>query len=192
MTDSIRACACILVLVRAEVVIGAGDEADDAGLLSAVQHRPVGRLSVAEGAAAGVHRGGEVGTGLVQVRHDDGARHAHRGALAPEERDGPIDVVGTRDDEDCRVGRPQARSELADEVGVAGGVEEVERDSVGVERGGGEGGRTHVPFDRRALPRDASRDESLEECRLASPAGSDEHDVADVLRRGGVGGRRKV
>ena len=61
-----------------------------------------------------------------------------------------------------------------------------------VERGGGEGRRADVVAGAGALTGHARRDERLEECGLAGPAGSDQHDVADVLRRGGVGGRRKV
>ena len=44
---------------------------------------------------------------------------------------GAVDVVGAGDDEDGGVGGPQPGAQVTDEVGVAGGVEEVEGDRAG-------------------------------------------------------------
>src|SRR6478735_2558167 len=96
---------------------------------------------VAERPTARLDGRGEVGARLVQVCHDDGTRHADRGALAPEQRHGTVDVVGAGDDEDRCVGGPQPGAQVPDEVGVAGGVEQVEGDGAGREGGGGEAGR---------------------------------------------------
>ena len=97
-----------------------------AGDLAVRDGGPVGGPGVAERAATHLDRRREVGPGLVEVRDDDGPRHADGRALTPQQRDGPVDVVGARDDEDGGVGRPQPGAQAADEVGVAGGVEQVE------------------------------------------------------------------
>ena len=109
----------------------AGQQADDAGDRAAVDDGPVRGPGVTERAATRLDGRGEVGAGLVEVGHDDGAGHADGRALTPEQRDGPVDVVGARDDEDGGVGGPQPGAQVADEVGVAGGVEEVEGDRTG-------------------------------------------------------------
>ena len=128
MTDSIRA----LRASSCSPVGLAGEQADDADVTvpssrtgqCVARASPKVRRQVVDGRR-------EVGAGLVEVGDHDGARHADGRALAPEQRDRAVDVVGARDDEDGRVGRAQTGPELADEVGVAGGVEQVERHGAG-------------------------------------------------------------
>ena len=61
---------------------------------------------------------------------DDRARHPDRGALLPQRPGRGVDPVGRRHDEERGVRGPQPGAELADEVGVAGGVDEVDHHAV--------------------------------------------------------------
>ena len=61
---------------------------------------------------------------MVELGDDDGARHADRGALLPQRDRGGVDPVDRGDDEQGGVGGAQAGPQLADEVRVAGGVEQ--------------------------------------------------------------------
>ena len=93
------------------------------------QHGGAGRVVAAvEHPLADRHHALEVGAGGVQPGDDDGARHADLGALVPQLLGGAVEAVGRRDDEQRAVGRAQAGPQLADEVRVAGGVEQVDLD----------------------------------------------------------------
>ena len=60
----------------------------------------------------------------------DRAGHADGGALLPERGGGGVHAVDGGDHEQRGVGGAQAGAQLADEVGVAGGVEQVDLDAV--------------------------------------------------------------
>ena len=67
-----------------------------------------------------------VGTRVVELGHDDRARHLHLGALAPDLAGRLVDALVGGDHEQGAVGRPQPGAQLPDEVGVAGGVDQVD------------------------------------------------------------------
>jgi len=71
----------------------------------------------------------------VQLGQGDDARQVGDSALLPQGLGGAVDAVRRRDDEDGRVCCPDARAQLADEVGVAGGVEQVHQHVAGHQRG---------------------------------------------------------
>ena len=85
-----------------------------------------------------------VGPGLVQLGDHHGPRHAHVGALAPQRAGAGVDAVVGGDHEQCAVGGPQAGPYVADEVGVAGGVDEVDLGLAVHDRRDGEGDRAAV------------------------------------------------
>ncbi len=67
-----------------------------------------------------------VGPGLVELGDHHGSRHPDVGALAPEGAGPVVDAFVRRDHEQRAVGGPQARADVAHEVGVPGGVDEVD------------------------------------------------------------------
>jgi hypothetical protein len=75
---------------------------------------------------------------VVELRHHDGARHLHLGALSPDLAGRLVDALVGRDHEQGAVGRPQPGAQLPDEVGVAGGVDQVDLGVAVDERGDGE------------------------------------------------------
>ena len=131
---------------------------------------------------------------LVELGDDDGARHADGGALLPEHLGRAVDAVDGGHDEQRGVGGAQPGAQVADEVGVAGGVEQVDLDAVVLERRQREGDRALLAVlglvevaDRRAVldpsgPGDGpGRDEQgLDQRRLARSGVADQHDVADL------------
>ena len=72
--------------------------------------------------------GRHVGAVVVGAGDDHGARHADRGALRPQRDGGRVDALERVDHEQGGVGGAQSGAQLADEVGVAGGVDEVDLD----------------------------------------------------------------
>ncbi len=105
-------------------------------------HREVQRHdAVAEHALADGDRLVEVGAVLVQLGDDHRARHPDRGALLPQHLGRSVDAVDGRDHEECGVGGAQTGAQVADEVGVAGGVQQVDLDPRVHERGDGEADR---------------------------------------------------
>ena len=138
----------------------------------------------------------EVGPGLVQLGDDHDARHRHRGALAPQRPGRVVDALVGRHDEERTVGRAQAGAELTDEVGVPGGVDEVDLDAVVDQRRDREGDRAAVGVlgllevgDGRAVAHGARAGEcarggeqGLGEGGLAGARGPDQHHVADPVR----------
>ena len=165
---------------------------------------------VAERVSCGGHRRVEVGAGVVELGDHHGARHADPTALQPQRSGRLVDALVGRDHEQRAVRRPQAGPQLADEVGVAGGVDQVDlhpavrqrrqrqpyrtllldlglvavadRGAVGDRPGPGQNARCHQ--------------QGLDERGLAAAGRPDEHDVADGSRivRGGGGtvARRSV
>ena len=120
---------------------------------------------------------------------------ADLGALAPQAAGRRVDALVGGDHEHRAVGGPQPGAQLADEVGVAGGVEQVDLDVAVHQRRQGEPDRALLPVlglvevgDRRALDRrtgpgqHTGRDqERLDQCRLPGSGGPDEDHVADRI-----------
>ena len=125
----------------------------------------------------------------VELAHRDRPRDADRGQLLPQQRGRAVDVVGCRDDEDRRVSRSEPRAQLADEVGEPRGVDEVDGHAVALERGDGQPDRPVALALLGTSPRDAGRDEMVEQRGLTGSARTDEDDVADVLGGPGLGRR---
>ncbi len=95
--------------------------------LAAVTHRDVERQHlVAERRLRGREYAVVVGARLVELGDHHGPRHGHLGALAPQRGGGVVDRLVGRDHEQGAVGGPQAGAHLPDEVGVPGGVDEVD------------------------------------------------------------------
>ncbi|BCT74553.1 hypothetical protein SCMU_03950 [Sinomonas cyclohexanicum] len=76
-----------------------------------------------------------VRAGVVELGKHDGARHPHALTLGPQGDGRGVDVLGGRDDEQGAVRGAEPGAELAHEVGVAGGVEQVDLDVAGHDRG---------------------------------------------------------
>jgi hypothetical protein len=133
------------------------DQAEQAGDRLAVvgQHRLVDRHHVvAEGGLAVGQGLVVVGARVVQPGDRDGARHAHRGTLLPQTDRGRVDAfraVDRRHDEERGVRGPQAGAQLTDEVGVAGGVQQVDLDAVVQHRRAGQRDRALLPDRRRIV-----------------------------------------
>ena len=99
------------------------------------RHRQVERQhAVAEDALADRHDLVEVGALLVELGDHDRARHADGRALLPQQLGRAVDAVDGGDDEQRGVGGAQPGAQVADEVGVPGGVEQVDLDAVDLER----------------------------------------------------------
>ncbi len=120
---------------RAVVVDLLRDERQVAGDLAAVDERDVAGLYGLAELVLEVGEGGvERGPAVVELGHDDGARHADRGALVPERGGCGVDAVTGGDHEHGRVGGAQGCAELAHEVRMARRIEEVEDDVARTER----------------------------------------------------------
>ena len=93
--------------------------------------------TVAEDQLAVFHRGGEITARLVDVGDDDGARHSDVGALLPQHPGGTVDGRGRRggvrrgDDEQRGIRGPQTGPQFTDEIGMPGGVHQIEPDRTG-------------------------------------------------------------
>ena len=116
----------------------AGEQADQArdGVPSVGRRRRgrcSGKTPVAEHQLADPRRSRRSRRGPVELGDDDGARHADGGALLPEQPGGAVDAVDGRDDEEGGVGGAQPGPQLTDEVGVAGGVQQVDPDAVALD-----------------------------------------------------------
>ena len=147
-------------------------------------------------------RGHQLGQRLLERRplaielvHEDRSRKAGLHRELPRGLGLHLDAVDGADHEDDSVDRPDRRSQVADEVGVARRVENVDLDTVPLDR-------RHRERDRDALallvgivirhgvavldgshPRDGAGCEAhrLEKGGLARPSVPDQQDVADVL-----------
>ena len=88
--------------------------------------------ALAEHQLAVLHGRVEIASWLVDVGDDHGPRHAHIRAFLPEDPGGAVDRraagggVGRGDDEQCGVRGPQPGAQFTDEVGMPGGVDEVD------------------------------------------------------------------
>ena len=140
--------------------------------------------------------GEEVGLVGVELGHHDRPRLVHLGTLGPQGgRDG-VDAIGGTHHEHGPIGGPQPGTQVAAEVGMAGGVQQVDHHIgaggviVVADRGKrqGRGALGIVTF--AAIARYAGPQEVLEQGGLARPCGADEHHIAQV--GGGGNGSHRV
>ena len=156
--------------------------------------------AAAEGGAELLEHTVEVGPLLVLLVDEDHAGHAQLGAAPPQHLGLDLDPLDGAHHEDGQVGDRQRRLHLRHEVGVAGGVDDV--DAIGavavlpLERrecqrerdlplhrfGLGVGGGR--PVVHLARPGDGSRacQQRLDQRGLPAPAVSEQYDVADLVR----------
>ena len=182
---------------------GLREQAVEAGHRLAVADRQVERGDAgAEALLAGRDRGLQVGARVVAAGDDDRARHADRGALLPLRDGGRVDrafaALVRGDDEQGGVGGAQAGAQLADEVPVAGGVDQVDLGVLVEDRGDGQrdrpllahrGGivvadRGAVDDGARAGDRGGVGEQRLDQGRLPRSGGPDEDHVAHFGRIG--------
>ncbi len=170
----------------------AGDQPDQPVAARHVQGNHTG----AESVLTGDDRVADVGAVVVGPGDHDRARHPDGGALRPQRGGGGVEALEGVDDEQGGVGGPQTRAQFPDEVGVTGGVDEVDLEVAVPQRGDGEadrallahGGGVVVAHGRalgdRPGPRDdaARGEQRLRQRGLARPRGADQHDVADLGR----------
>ena len=139
-----------------------------------------------------------VGPGVVELGHHHRARHRHLGALLPQPGGRVVDALVGGDHEERAVGGAEPGAELADEVGVPGGVDEVDLGAVVAHRRDGQAHGSAVcalgvlevrhrgAVDDRARPGDGARggEQRLQEGGLAGGAGPDQDDVANPVGPG--------
>ena len=144
-----------------------------------------------------------VRAGVVELRDHHGARHAHLSALEPQRLGGVVDTFVRGDHEQRAVCGSQPCPQFADEVRVAGSVDQVDLDPVVLERREREADRALLGdlrlvavADRGAVDNGAlsgedpgGDQEGLDECGLAATRWAHQHHVADGGRtvRGGGG-----
>ena len=129
------------------VVEALRQQADQAlnGALAVSDRQVQRRHRVAERGPAGGERLLEVAPLVVDLGDHDCARRADGSALVPEHLGQPVDAVRGRDREQGGVRGPQSGPQVAGEVGVAGGVQQVDLDALVHER-------HQRQVDRAALP----------------------------------------
>ncbi len=185
----------VAAYVVARGVEQVADPGHRAALVDGDQHR---HHLVAERRLRRRHHAVVVGAGMVELGHHDGARHAHLGALAPQVSGRLVDRLVRGDDEERRVGRPEAGPHLAAEVGVPGGVEEVHLGARVHQRGHRQRHRPLVcllrflevahrrPVDDRAGAGDRARrgQQGLQQRGLARSTRPDQHHVAQPVGPG--------
>ena len=71
---------------------------------------------------------GVVGARVVELADHDAARHTDALALVPQSAGRAVDALAGGDHEQRAVGGAKAGAQLADEVGIAGSVEQVDLD----------------------------------------------------------------
>ncbi len=143
-----------------------------------------------------IERALEVGALAVELVHEDRARQPRLDRELPGDLGLDLDAVDRRHDDDHGVDGPDRRAHVADEVGVAGGVEHVDLHAVPLDRGHRERDGDALPLLVRVVvadrvpvfdgahPRDRAGGEQhrLEQGGLARPPVTDQQHVADVLR----------
>ena len=134
---------------------------------------------------------------LVELVDEDHAGNTHRLGEPPHVLGLDLDAFHRADDEDRQVGDTERGVDVADEVRVAGGVDEIDLVAVPVERRHGQRQGMAAFVLLRVVVHDGvavldpaqpgNRVGSVEEClgkgRLPRPAVSHERDIADLLWR---------
>ncbi len=140
----------------------------------------------------------EVAPLVVDLRNDHGAGHPDRGALIPQHPGQAVHALGGGDGEERRVRRAQPGPQVAGEVGVPGGIQQVHLDPGMDERGHGEVDRALLPdlhlvevADGRAIlhpahPLDGAgrAQQRLDQSCLARTGMADQRDVAHACLAG--------
>ena len=142
----------------------------------------------------------EIGAFTILLVHEDHARHAPFGNLAPQQFGLQLDAINGTHHDHGKVGNIERGIDLVDEVGISGSVDQI--DLVGQPVGG-------LPFERRhrererepptdlfwfivehtgafihtptALNRSCLHQKSLCQRGLARPAMADQHNIADLV-----------
>ena len=136
----------------------------------------------------------------VELVHEDRAGDPTFLGEPPRDLGLHLDALDRRDDEHREVGDPQCRGDVADEVGVARRVDQVDLVAVELERRDGERHRdaasgglgvevadgVAVLDPTRAGDRAGGEEQRLGQGRLARSAVADEGDVSDPVRREGL------
>ena len=150
-----------------------------------------------------------VGAGVVELGDHHGARHADLSALQPQRLGRVVDTLVGGDHEQRAVRGPQPGPQLADEVGVAGRVDQVDLDPVVLERREREADRSLLrdlrlvavahrgAVDDGALSGEypGGDQQGLDECGLAATRWAHQHHIADggrTVRGGGGSGAWEV
>ena len=166
-----------------------GDQADQLVALAQVDRHDL----VAERRLRLRHHAVVVGASVVELGDHDDAGHADLGALAPQLLGRLVDALVGRDHEQRAVGGAQAGAQLTDEVGVAGGVEQVDLHAVVHQRRERESGRALLALlglvvvadgralhDRTCPGKHTGRDqEGLDQSRLPGSRRAHQGHVAD-------------
>ena len=132
----------VAVVAVVEHTLGEQADQSDDGLVVSVQGEVRRQHVVAEDALTDGNGFLEVSPRLVELCHDDRAGETDAGALLPQGHRGGVDPIDGGHDEQGGVGGPQPGPQLADEIGVARAVEEVDSNARVVERCHGERYRT--------------------------------------------------
>ena len=182
---------------RLQLVVAGLEQPGQRGHVAPLADRHVERLHlVAERVLRLPQHAVVVGPGLVELRDHHGTWHPDLGTLAPHVARPVVDALVGRDHEQRTVGGAQPGAELTDEVGVPGGVDQVDLRALVEQRSDGEGARPAVlllarvevadgvpVLDRpRARHGSGSGEQRLDEGRLAGATGPDQDDVPDPIR----------
>jgi len=122
----------------------------------------------------------------VELGDGNRARHADRRALLPQQHGGAVDTVGGGDDEEGGICGPQTRSQLPDEVRIAGGVNEVEHHALMGDAGDTELHGALIEDRLGPVARGGGGEQMLEQGRLAGSAVPHEHHIADLTGGSGL------
>ena len=128
-----------------------------------------------------IHGPLEVATSVFKSAHGHRTRYADRVAFPPEQAGRLVDLLVGGDDEQNRVGPAESGPHLSDEILVARGVEQVDRQAPARHRCSPERLRRARLAARGSTAR-RRRDEPLEQGGLTGAWRPDENHVADLLR----------
>ena len=118
---------------------GSSDAGADQALDDAVAEDVDGQHLLAERRLRRAHDAVVVGARMVELGDDHGARHADGGTLPPQLASAVVDAFVGGDHEQRAISGAEPGPHLADEVGVAGGVDEIDLGALEHDRGDGKG-----------------------------------------------------
>lgn len=161
----------------------ADDQVNDGiqGTAGAEDGNPQRHHPVAEGALAVSQDLGVVGASGIELGDRHRSWHANFGTLLPQPPGCRVHAVRGRNHEQGRIGGPQAGPQLTDEVGVAGGVNEVDDHLATGNCGHRQLGGPFLAARRRSVPGRGRGDQVVEQPGFARAAGPDEDDVAQFI-----------